>query len=99
MTDRLAIEAQLRAEEELADQVRLERLQLPPEAKTLRLRRLKRGSKRRHQLLVLGKDGRSICAAFVLRWWKKRNSSIRRSAPVTTNEVNRLAAILRRLEE
>lgn len=53
---------------------------------------------RTHHLLVLGKDGRSLAAAYLLEWWEKRCVQGKQRRPVSTNEINRIAGIIRRLE-
>lgn len=53
---------------------------------------------RTHHLLVLGKDGRSLAAKFLLEWWEKRCASGRHRRRVSTNEIQRIAGIIRRLE-
>lgn len=53
---------------------------------------------RTRHLLVLENDGRALAANFLLAWWKKRGAHSGHRRPVSTNEVNRLAGIIRRLE-
>jgi hypothetical protein len=53
---------------------------------------------RTQHLLVLAKDGRAVAAKFLLEWWKKRGAYGGHRRPVSTNEINRLAGIIRRLE-
>lgn len=96
MTGRLAIEAALRAEDDRADQVRRELADAHRPA--LRVR-TPRAPFARRRVVLLARDGRSLAAEFLLGWWGKRKRSIRRHAPVTTNEINRLAAMVRKLED
>jgi hypothetical protein len=83
----LAREAELRAAED-------ERLALV-RGEPVRRMRVPHRTKR-----VMGeaKEARSACAKYLLAWWKKRSAFGAAKRPVSTNEINRLAAILRRLE-
>lgn len=59
----------------------------------------KRVHRRTRHLLVLQKDGRALAAKCLLDWWKKRSAHGGVAArAVSTNEINRLAGIIRRLE-
>jgi hypothetical protein len=89
---RLELEQLLQAEERQA--ALAQRSSLPAQPPVHR----KRVPHRTKHVLVLGKDARSICATYLLDWWKRRTAFGRAQRPVSTNEINRLAAILRRLE-
>jgi hypothetical protein len=84
----LVREGELRA----AETERLALVELPPGP------RRKRVPHRTKHLLVAVRDPRSVCAKYLLAWWKKRSAFGAAKRPVSTNEINRLAAILRRLE-
>lgn len=88
---RLELEQLLQEEERKAALAKAELVAVPPVHR-------KRVPHRTKHVLILGKDARSICATYLLDWWKRRTAFGRVQRPVSTNEINRLAAILRRLE-
>jgi hypothetical protein len=90
---RLELEQLLLAEERLAAEERAALHAVPAQPPVHR----KRVPHRTKHVLVLGKDPRSVCARYLLDWWRRR-TAFGKQKPVTTNEINRLAAILRRLE-
>lgn len=91
---RLQIEQLLRDEERLCREVKAELAAVPrPEPARRRV-----PHRTKHLLVHKGKDGRSVCAAFLLAWWRRRSAFGGGKRLVTTNEINRLAGILRRLE-
>lgn len=106
MSDRLAIEMLLREREDLALEVRQERERTTSPRLAVKHRPpRKRPVKGRDVFtrVLLVRDVRKDCADFLLEWWRRKGklggTPKGTKHMVSTNDVNRLAGMMRRLEK